>query len=119
MKITKTAAGKKAVTISKSEWQAIGKKAGWMKESQWAIPANQQGASPMSGMDTQPQQNELSQSGVENWAISIGEPALLDVFKRAVGSNDQAVFALFQQAMQGDEQAKQTLLQNYVWAKPV
>ena len=58
MKITKNASGKQEVRMSKSEWEAIGKKA------QWAIPVNQQGVSPMSGIDTrqQPQQVAYQQS---------------------------------------------------------
>jgi hypothetical protein len=33
MKLIKTASGKKAIKLSKSEWETIGKKAGWMKEA--------------------------------------------------------------------------------------
>ena len=34
MKLTKTASGKKKLSMSRKEWTSIGKKAGWMKKAQ-------------------------------------------------------------------------------------
>ena len=70
MKITKNASGKTEVRISKYEWEAIGNKKGWMKEAQWAIPANQQGNSPMSGIDTQPEQQQQQQQSFSGWTFN-------------------------------------------------
>lgn len=94
MKLTKTASGKTALTITRMDWEKIGKQNGWIKEAQ----------------------AQLSVSAIETALLNQGQPGLADKVK---GIKDPKELWNFKLAGDGNKDALSMLLKKYIQTRPI